>query len=380
MKSVYHLVRKELRQIFRDPNMLRIIFILPLVQLFILGYAITFDVKNLDLIVVDRDGTSASRRMIDRFAHSEHFKAKRIGDPGAGIEELLRRGEAALALVVPDGFGRDLESGRGTEVQILIDGQNSNTAGVALGYCSRIIYRHMRDVTRERAARAGAADAARIARSVRFVEPRTRIWYNPELRSVFFMIPGIIAILLLNITMLLTGLAIVKEREAGTLEQLFVTPLRPWQVIAGKTIPFAMLGAVEMAVATTIGMLWFRVPLLGNVATLALLAFCFILTTLGLGIFVSTVASTQQQALFISWFFLQMFVLLSGIFYPIENMPRWIQWITLVNPLRYFVAVNRELLLTGAGLASLWPELRSLLAIGVCVFTFATLRFHKRAG
>jgi ABC-2 type transport system permease protein len=379
MRSVYYLIRKETRQIFRDPNMLRIIFIMPLVQLFVLGYAITFDVKNLDMIAIDRDGTAASRALVDRFSHGEHFNVKRIGDPGAGIEADLRRGDAVLALVVPDGFGRDFESGAGAEVQILLDGQNSNTAGVALGYCSRIVSRYAQDAVRERIARAGAAAGARIMRDVRIVEPRTRIWYNPELKSVFFMIPGIIAILLLNITMLLTGLSIVKEREAGTLEQLFVTPLRPWQVIAGKTIPFAMLGVAEMALATTIGMLWFRIPLLGNVATLALLAFCFILTTLGLGIFVSTVASTQQQALFISWVLLQLFVLLSGIFYPIENMPNWIQWVTLANPLRYFVAVNRELLLKGAGLASLWPELRSLLAIGVCVFTFATLRFHKRA-
>ncbi len=378
MKSVYYLIRKEMRQIFRDPNMLRIIFVMPIVQLFVLGYAITFDVKNLETVVVDRDGTFESRSLIDRFAHSEHFIVRRIGDPGAGIEEYLRRGDAVLAIVIPERFGRDLRAG-GAQLQILLDGQNSNTAGVALGYCSRIVYRFAQDASRERLSRAGTAAAARVARDVRIVEPRTRIWYNPELRSVFFMIPGIISILLLNITMLLTGLAIVKEREAGTLEQLFVTPLRPWQVIAGKTIPFAMLGIAEMAIATTIGMLWFRIPLLGSVATLALLAFCFILTTLGLGIFVSTIASTQQQALFISWFFLQMFVLLSGIFYPIENMPRWIQWITLINPLRYFVAVNRELLLKGAGLGALWPELRSLLAIGVVVFPFATLRFHKRA-
>jgi ABC-2 type transport system permease protein len=379
MKSVYHLIRKEMRQIFRDPNMLRIIFIMPLVQLFILGYAITFDVKNLETIMIDRDGSFESRSLVDRFAHSEHFIVRRIGDPGAGIEEYLRRGDATIAIVIPERFGRDLRAGV-ADVQILLDGQNSNTAGVALGYCSRIIYRYMQDISKERTAHAGAAIAARLTRDVRIVEPRTRIWYNPELRSVFFMIPGIISILLLNITMLLTGLAIVKEREAGTLEQLFVTPLRPWQVIAGKTVPFAMLGVAEMAIATTVGMLWFHIPLLGSVATLALMAFCFILTTLGLGIFISTVASTQQQALFISWFFLQMFVLLSGIFYPIENMPQWIQWVTLINPLRYFVAVNRELLLKGAGLDALWPELRSLLAIGVVVFAIATLRFHKRAG
>jgi ABC-2 type transport system permease protein len=280
-----------------------------------------------------------------------------------------------LAVVIPKHFGRSLETGKPTEIEILLDGQNSNAAGIALGYCNRIIYRFASD----RAA-AGLARSPSIARAMRFVEPETRIWYNPELKSVYFMIPGIIAILLTIITMLLTGLAIVKERETGTLEQLLVTPLKPWQIIAGKTIPFAMLGIAEMALATTAGVLWFHIPIAGNVALLALLAFTFILATLGLGVLISTLAGTQQQALFITWFFLQIFILLSGLFYPIENMPRAVQMITVINPLRYFIAINREIFLKGGGLGVLWPELRSLLVIGVCVFGFATLRFHKRAG
>lgn len=375
MRGVLHIVRKELIQVFRDPNMLRIIFLMPLFQLFVLGYAINFDVKNVGLLVIDRDGSSASRSLVDRFKESEHFIVKEIADPGSGIERHLRRGEAILALVVPEHFARDLETGKSPEVGILVDGTNSNTAGIALGYCSRIMYRFMSD----RAAQAEARHPA-IRRNVRLIEPETRIWYNPELKSVYFMIPGIVAILLTVITMLLTGLAIVKEREAGTLEQLLVTPLKPWQIIAGKTIPFAMLGLAELALATTIGVLWFKIPVVGNIGLLALLALTFILTTLGLGVFISTMAGTQQQALFITWFFLQMFVLLSGIFYPIENMPRAVQAITLINPLRYFVAINREIFLKGGGLGVLWPELRSLLVIGVCVFTFATLRFHRRAG
>ena len=375
MRGVLHIVRKELIQVFRDRNMLRIIFLMPLFQLFVLGYAITFDVKNVGLLAIDRDGSSASRSLVDRFRESEHFIVKEIADPGSGIERHLRRGEAILALVIPEHFARDLDTGKSPEVGILVDGQNSNTAGIALGYCSRIMYRFMSD----RAAQTLARHPT-IRRDVRLIEPETRIWYNPELKSVYFMIPGIVAILLTVITMLLTGLAIVKEREAGTLEQLLVTPLKPWQIIAGKTIPFAMLGLAELALATTVGVLWFKIPVVGNIGLLALLALTFILTTLGLGVFISTMAGTQQQALFITWFFLQMFVLLSGIFYPIENMPRAVQAITLINPLRYFVAINREIFLKGGGLSVLWPELRSLLVIGVCVFTFATLRFHRRAG
>jgi len=375
VRGVLLIVRKELVQVFRDPNMLRIIFLMPLFQLFVLGYAINFDVKNVGLLVIDRDGSSASRSLVDRFRESEHFIVKEIADPGSGIERHLRRGEAILALVIPEHFAKDLDTGKSPEVGILVDGQNSNTAGIALGYCSRIMYRFMSDRAAQTAARRPA-----IRRNVRLIEPETRIWYNPELKSVYFMIPGIVAILLTVITMLLTGLAIVKEREAGTLEQLLVTPLKPWQIIAGKTIPFAMLGIADLALATTVGVLWFKIPVVGNIGLLALLALTFILTTLGLGVFISTMAGTQQQALFITWFFLQMFVLLSGIFYPIENMPRAVQAITLINPLRYFVAINREIFLKGGGLGVLWPELRSLLVIGVCVFTFATLRFNRRAG
>jgi ABC-2 type transport system permease protein len=374
MKGILLLVQKELRQVFRDPSMLRIIFIMPVFQLFVLGYAITFDVKNIGTLVIDRDGTSASRGLIDRFAHNEHFIVKQTADPGSGIERYLRRGEAVFALVIPKHFGRDLESGKSTQVEILLDGQNSNTSGIALGYCNRILYRFVHDRIE-----LGLARGSSIMRNIRLIEPETRIWYNPELKSVYFMIPAIVSILLTVITMLLTGLAIVKEREMGTLEQLLVTPLRPWQIIAGKTIPFAILGLAEMAAATTIGVLWFNVPVVGNIAVLALLAFAFILTTLGLGVLISTLAGTQQQALFITWFFLQMFILLGGIFYPIENMPRAVQVITLINPVRYFVAIIRELFLKGGGLSILWPEVRSLLIIGVCVFTFATLRFHKRA-
>ena len=375
MRGVLHLVRKELRQVLRDPGMLRIIFIVPLFQLFVLGYAITFDVKNIKMIVVDRDLTSASRSLIDRFTNNEHFVVRRVADPGNGIERYLRKGEAVFALVIPRYFGRDLESGRSPEVDILLDGTNSNTAGIALGYCNRILFRFISD----RVA-IGLAGAPAMLRSLRVIEPETRIWYNPELKSVYFMVPAIVSILLLIITMLLTGLAIVKEREMGTLEQLLVTPLRPWQIIAGKTIPFALLGLADMALTTTIGVLWFHIPVMGNVGLLALLSFTFILTTLGLGVLISTLASTQQQALFITWFFLQIFMILSGIFYPIENMPRAVQMITLVNPVRYIVAINRELFLKGAGISALWPELRALLIIGVSVFSFATLRFHKRAG
>lgn len=375
MKKVFYLVRKELWQVFRDINMLRIIFIVPMVQLFVLGYAITTDIKNLDILICDYDNSALSRNLVERFSHTDYFDVAKSGCAPGNVEHHLFTGRVDLALVIPDRFGRDLETGNQPEVQILVDGQNSNTAAVAAGYTNRILFAFMQD----HAATPAMAGAFVAASRPRFISPEGRVWYNPELKSVYYMIPGIISILLTIVTMLLTSQAIVKEREIGTLEQLMVAPLSPWQIIAGKTIPFAMLGFIEMGVAMTFGVLWFSVPIVGSLPLLALMAAVFILTTLSLGIFISTLVETQQQALFVSWFFLVSFILLSGFFYPIDNMPGWVQVITYFNPLRYFIEILRELFLKGAGLDVLWPELASLAAIATAVFTLAIVRFRNRS-
>ena len=373
MKRVWHLVKKELWQVSRDSNMLRVIFVVPMIQLLILGYAITTDIKNLDILICDRDNSAISRELIERFAHNDYFIVEQAVCPAGRTEQILFRGEALLALVIPEDFGRDLETGKSPEIQILLDGQNSNTTAVALGYCNRILLQFMQDQQSRSLAR-----NPRLARTVRIVAPVSRAWYNPELKSVYYMIPGIISILLTIMTMLLTGMAIVKEREIGTLDQLLVTPLSAWQIIAGKTLPFAFLGFLEMGFALAFGVLWFKVPVVGSLPLLALLAAVFIFTTLGLGIFISTLVDTQQQALFLAWFFLVSFILLSGFFYPIENMPAWVQVITYANPLRYFIEILRELFLKGAGPRVLWPELLALLSMGLIIFTLATLRFRGR--
>ncbi|MBU0995248.1 MAG: ABC transporter permease [Proteobacteria bacterium] len=373
MGKVFHLVKKELKQVMRDPNMLRVIFIVPMIQLLVLGYAITTDIKNLNILICDFDRSEISRDLVDRFSHTEYFTLKEYAASHGNIESYLFRGKVVLALVIPENFGKDLETLKQPEVQVLLDGQNSNTSAVALGYANRIFLQFMQDTLEKKIAR-----SPYLARSVHFIEPVTRTWYNPELKSVYYMIPGIISILLTIITMLLTSLAIVKEREIGTLEQLMVTPITSGQIIAGKTIPFACLGFIEMSVAMTFGVLWFKIPIVGSLPLLVFLAATFILATLGLGIFISTLVNTQQQALFMSWSFLVTFILLSGFFYPIENMPEWVKTITLFNPLRYFIEILRELFLKGAGINVLWPELASLLTIGVSIFILATLRFHKR--
>lgn len=376
MGKIFHLVKKELRQVMRDPNMLRVIFVVPMIQLMVLGYAITTDIKNLDILICDLDRSEASRDLKERFLQGDYFIVKDSPCQAGSVEKALFRGEAILALVIPEHFGRDLETLRKPELQVLLDGQNSNTSAVALGYLNRIFLQFMQERLSQTMAGSGPGG---LGRSIHFVQPMTRTWYNPELKSVYYMIPGIISILLTIITMLLTSLAIVKEREIGTLEQLMVAPISPGQIIAGKTLPFALLGMIEMSVAMTFGILWFGIPVSGSLLLLALLAVIFILTALGLGILISTLVNTQQQALFMSWFFLVTFILLSGFFYPIENMPEWVKVITLVNPLRYFIEILRELFLKGADLKVLWPELLSLLGIGGTIFPLALLRFHKRS-
>ncbi len=228
--------------------------------------------------------------------------------------------------------------------------------------------------------RLGIYDLSRTPASRALIETiNARMLYNPDMESAQFIVPGIVALLLIMIGALLTSVTIASEKETGTLEQLMVTPLTYGQIIAGKTIPFAFLGFMEMGIAMTFGVLWFKIPIVGSLPLLAFLSAAFILTCLGLGIFISTMVNTQQQALFISWFFLVTFILLSGFFYPIENMPKWVQIITLVNPLRYFIEILRELFLKGAGLNVLWPELLSLMGLGTTIFTLATLQFHKRS-
>jgi ABC-2 type transport system permease protein len=375
MKKIIFLIQKELLQVSRDRIMLRILFVIPLVQLFLLGYAITTDVKNIDLLLCDFDRSILSRDLTQHFTHTPYFHIIPCKVNAGAIEKELLQGKCVIALVIPEKFGKELEKGLHPEIQILVDGQNSNTSAVALGYCNRILLQFMRECMTKLKIKTSISIG-----KLKTISSSSRVWYNPELKSVYYMIPGIISLILMIITMLLTGLTIVRERELGTLEQLMVTPIKPWQFIAGKTIPFSMLGILEMGIAMTFGVLWFNVPILGSLPLLTLLAAIFILTTLGLGIFISTLADTQQQALFFSWFFLVNFILLSGFFYPIENMPAWIQAITYINPLRYFIRILRELFLKGSGLEILWPELSALLAIGITIFFLAVIRFKKRIG
>jgi len=363
MGTLFRFVVKELTQIFRDRLMLRVIFVVPVFQLFILGYAITTDVKNVKLLFCDKDCSRVSGMIAQSFVNSPYFKVSLARGSYYSIESLLRNGDYDGAVVIPAGFEKDLGRRNG-EIQILIDGQNANKSTVVLSYCKGIILNTMK----------GHGDQNGTGGIV----PVINIRYNPLLRSVNYMIPGIVGVLLTIMTMVLTSLAIVREKEIGTLEQLMVTPLKSWQIIAGKSVPFIIISLIAMGIELGVGILWFKIPVRGSIFTLLVASICFLSATLGMGIFVSTLVSTQQQALFICWFLTVVFVLLGGLFFPLENMPDWVQKMTIINPLKYFIRVAREVTLKGVGMRLIADDLRALLIIGASIFTLSSLRFHKR--
>lgn len=263
--------------------------------------------------------------------------------------------------------------GTGAKLQLWVDGQDANSAGVARGYISAILNRWGMQWLGNRLAASGISLDQVIPISI-----EATVLFNPLLKSTWFMIPGVAVILVTMVTALLTGFSIVREKEAGTLEQLMVTPIKPIHVVVGKTVPFFFIGVVELMAALVMAQLWFKVPFRGNYGTLIVFSSAYLLSSLGIGIFTSTVARTQQQALFIIWFFLLFFMLLSGFFMPVENMPDWVQTVTYLNPVRYFMHVLREMFLKGSGFLELWQEGVAMFSIGMLVFTMAVLKFNRR--
>ncbi len=368
------LIRKEFLELRRMPQLLRVVIIAPIVQLTMLGYAATTDVTNVPLVVVDQDRSPLSRRLIERFAASRHFAIVAEETDPRAVDDHLARGRAWLAIVIPPAFDRDLRvrpdvlAGAGPTVQVLADGTDANSSGVAIGYVQGLVG----EFNTALAASRGAGPPA--------IEGRVRIWFNPDLESRNFMIPGVLALLLLLVTANLTSMAIVRERELGTLDQLNVTPLARWELILGKLLPYGAIGVLDVLLVVAVALLWFEVPLRGSFWLLLAGCLVYLLCTLGLGLFVSTISSTQQQAMMTSvFFFLVPMVFLSGFIFPIENMPRPIQWLTTVIPLRYFLVIVRGIFLKGLDFAVLWPQFAALGAWGVSVVTLAAVRSRKRS-
>ncbi|HXT69235.1 MAG TPA: ABC transporter permease [Vicinamibacterales bacterium] len=374
MKSrILTLMWKEFAELRQSPRLLGLLIVAPVVQLTMLGYAATTDIKNVPIVVVDGDRSALSRKLIEQFDASSHFEIVAEEAAPSGVNRHLERGDAWLALVVPAGFQRSVERNAGAsdapaEVQVLADGTDSNSSGVALAYANGLISAFNASILAERGARVTGIDS------------RVRVWFNPELVSRDFMVPGVLALLLLVITANLSSMAIVRERELGTLEQLNVTPLGRWELILGKLLPYGLVGFIDVLLVVSVAVLWFEVPLRGSLALLLAGSATYLLCTLGLGLLVSTISSTQQQAMMTAtFFFLVPMVYLSGFIFPIENMPRLIRWVTTIIPLRYFLVIVRGIFLKGVGLDVLWPQFAALGAWGVTVIALAGVRSRKRA-
>jgi ABC-2 type transport system permease protein len=362
-----HIIKKEFIQIRRDRRMAPLILIAPILQLLLLGYAATTYVKNIHTAVLDQDGTADSRYFTERIRRADGFRLVEPPDRPRDLVRLLDRGEIRAGLVVQRGYAKNLGRGRNAPVQLLLDGTDAVTAGVVMGYLQRITAQ-VNQRSLEQEGRATVMPASIEA----------RVWYNPTLESRNFFVPGIICLLLLVLTTVMPSLAIVKEREQGTLEQLIVTPIRPVELILGKLIPFAIIGYVEISVVITFGWILFGVVPRGSLGLLFALSGLFLLNTLGLGLLVSTVSRTQQQVLMTIFAFLFPSIILSGFVFPIASMPEWIQVITYAVPLRYFLEIVRGIYLRGVGMEILWPQAAALLGIGLFFVATAVFRFKKR--
>jgi ABC-2 type transport system permease protein len=354
--------------------MFGISFLAPVFQLLILGYGATLDVKNIPTVVYDQDNSSTSRDVIRRFASSGYFNIVEYLHKPEDIDKNIDDGVASIAIVLPADFGHKIESGESAPMQIIADGSESNSAGIGMSYATLIVGQYSEHIIIQSLLRKGLGSAIPGK-----VEAKVRVWYNPELKSRNFMVPGVLALLLMVMTMVLTSLAIVKEKETGKMEQLVVTPMKPYQLMIGKLTPFFVVGVVDVFLVVFFTNIFFDLPVKGSFWLLLALSMIFLMTTLGIGLFVSTISRTQQQAMLTAIFFFMLpMVFFSGFVFPIQNMPRIIQYVTYIIPLRYFFVIIRGLFLKGVGLSTLWPQAAALLAFGVVILSMSVLRFKKR--
>jgi len=368
MHRLRHIIRKEFLELRQDPRLFGLVIVAPIIQLGLLGYAATTDVGNVPVVVVDQDASRESRELVSRFDASLNFEViERVSSMDL-VDDYLDSGKAWMALTIPGDYGERIRAGQPTSVQVVADGTDANSTNVALGYAGTLVAAYAREL------------ASPPGRSVPpLVSADVRVWFNERLESKDFMIPGILALLLLAVTTNLSSMSIVREKELGTLEQLNVTPIARWELIVGKMLPYGFIGVIDVLLVVLVSIYWFEVPLRGSFALLMVMSVVYLLTTLGLGLFVSTISSTQQQAMMTaSFFFLIPMVFLSGFVFPIENMPEIIQPVTYLIPLRYFLVILRGIFLKGVGLEVLWPDALALLAWGVTIVVLATLRSSKR--
>lgn len=367
-----HLIRKEIVQLLRNPLTLRMVIVVPLLQTILFGYVTTTDIRRLSLLVCDLDRSAYSRQLADKLTNTGYFSLSgTTGDPRE-VDHWLDQGRAKVAVILPPRLASDVTAGRKAAIQVITDGSNSSEASIAASYIQRVLAAESLRLVRLQAERSGLAGADPPLGN------RSRVWFNPDLKSVNYMIPGVMCMVLFMITSLLTALGIVREKEQGTMEQVVVSPLTPAELIAGKTLPFAAVAFVEVFLVLLVGTLWFGVALKGSILWLAAASAVFVLTVLGIGMFVSTLAHTQAQAMMVNQLFMATNMMLSGFMFPISSMPAAMQGITYLVPLRYFLEIVRGIYLKGTGPSAWWPQLLMLLLFGLALFSLSALRFRKR--
>jgi len=376
MYVLWRVIVKELLQIRRDRRMIPVIFVSPVVMIVVFGFAVNTDVTNVPMVLVDQDRSVASRDLVSRFVRSGYFEVVGTEEQAEDVDRWLVTSRAQLGLVIGSGFGDALASGRTAAVQVIADGSDASSTSVALGYAGALVQGFGAEV---QAARLRTAPGEAFVRRPGQVDLEPRVFYNPDLKSRWFYVPAVLAMVLMVMTMLLSAMGVVREKEVGTMEQLIVTPIRPWQLLVGKLAPFALIGVVQVFLITAVAVFGFRVPFRGSFPLLLGLTLLFLLVTLGIGLLVSTLVRNQQQAMMAAAFLAMIpMVYLSGLIFPIENMPPAIQLVTYLIPLRYYAEIIRGVFLRGSGIDVLWPEAVVLLGMGVAIMTVASLRFRKR--
>jgi len=364
---------KEFIQVFRDKRTRFILIGPPIIQMLVFGYAATFDIHHVPTVVLDFDQSQQSRDLVSRFTSSPYFDVQRQLTRSSQIRELIDSGQATVGIEIDAGFAQKLLKGETAPVQVIVDATNSNTALIASSYISQIALGFAESYQKDRIGRI----APQLVEQMPSVELEQRPWYNPGLSSRWFFVPGVIGSLTLVLVITLTAFAVVREREIGTLEQIMVTPIRPVEFILGKTLPFFLIGLFDVSLIAVVGTLWFQVPFRGHISVLFTGAVLFILCMLGVGLLISTVSSTQQQAMVTAFFFIMPAITFSGFGFPIATMPQWLQYFTYLSPLRYFLVVLRGVYLKGVGMDILWPQMAAMAGLGFSLLTLAILRFHK---
>jgi len=367
------LIRKEFIQILRDPRTLVLVLVIPIMQLILLGYAATTDVREVPLAVFDQDRSPQARQLLDAYKAADYFKVDFDVNSQEELYSLIDSGEARVGLIIPPGYSDKVKGGQSAQVLFILDGSDPTVASTVLSAARLIGQAYSTGILTERLAGHGLGKALTPP-----VEALTQVWYNPDLLSNYYMIPGVIGMILYALTSILTATAIVRERERGTIEQLIVTPIRPWELMVGKILPYVFLAILNTLEVLALGHWWFGVPVRGSLWLILALSGLFLLTSLGIGLLASTFANTQQEAMLIVWMTLLPGIFLSGFFFPLQSMPRVLQWVSYLMPLRYYLTIIRSLLLKGSSAANLQVEIIALAIFGLGLMTIASLRFRKR--